>query len=193
MFGLDPRDAEWVVERRSAIQRNICDLYVYLDYAVKTSKVSEQERNACFLLIGVAFSLWRAVFLVDTSREWPRVLKEAKDFLEKVVRDNAINYQQDRETRAWSVGYYFNNAKYRLYDFQEKLGPSFKIASLAKFEELHRTGADLRDPKRTWDVLYSGLCESCNEFARRASVTMRPTPSNKAKKIENRQVKRVRY
>ena len=40
--------------------------------------------------------------------------EDAKDFLGLLLRDNAINYPQDRQTRAWTGGYYLNNANLRL-------------------------------------------------------------------------------
>ena len=64
--------------------------------------------------IASAFSLWRAVFLAEIDRDWESVSKGQRDFLAKVIADNAISYADDKSTRAWSVAYYLDNAKFRL-------------------------------------------------------------------------------
>jgi hypothetical protein len=64
--------------------------------------------------IASAFSLWRAVFLAEIDRDWESVSKGQRDFLAKVIADNAISYTDDKSTRAWSVAYYLDNAKFRL-------------------------------------------------------------------------------
>jgi hypothetical protein len=64
--------------------------------------------------IASAFSLWRAVFLAEIDRDRESVSKGQRDFLAKVIADNAISYADDKSTRAWSVAYYLDNAKFRL-------------------------------------------------------------------------------
>jgi hypothetical protein len=65
-------------------------------------------------LIAAAFSLWRAVFLAESNREWTSIHKGQEDFLSSVITNNAINYTDDKRNRAWTVSYYLENAKYRL-------------------------------------------------------------------------------
>ena len=40
------------------------------------------------------------------------------NFIQTVVRDNAIGFPQDRASRDWTSGYYYNDAKYRLLETQ---------------------------------------------------------------------------
>jgi hypothetical protein len=68
------------------------------------------------LLVGAAFSLWRAVFLAPknpTSRL--AILKKGRKFLEKFLRDNSISYGDEKNNREWSFGYYLNNVRFRLF------------------------------------------------------------------------------
>lgn len=98
---------EWLIERRSDVQHTLFALYKYV------SSGSEVHRHTDDL-IASAFSLWRAVFLAETDRDWSSVNKGQRDFLAKVIADNAISYADDKSTRAWSVAYYLDNAKFRL-------------------------------------------------------------------------------
>ena len=69
------------------------------------------------LSVGAAFSLWRAVFLVppkDVGRSNKYTADTAGAFLERVVRTNAIAFNDDLRNREWVSGYYLNNARYRL-------------------------------------------------------------------------------
>src|SRR5687767_5913473 len=68
------------------------------------------------LVVGAAFSLWRAVPLIPFS-EREVIDDEAghiTDLLQYLVHDNAVNYVQEKNTSAWMAGYYLNNARYRL-------------------------------------------------------------------------------
>ena len=61
-------------------------------------------------LVAACFSLWRAVFLADKEIKRSQVLAHARNFLAKMLVDNAITYPQDRTTRNWTFNYYMNNA-----------------------------------------------------------------------------------
>jgi hypothetical protein len=109
----------WIVERRSEIQSFLLKLYMF---AEKPPPSAVDLRSGLFqLLVGTAFSLWRAVFLVYTNRQESKVGEHAQKFLEVLIRDNAINYPQDRQTQSWTVGYYLNNAYFRLHLAYQKL------------------------------------------------------------------------
>ena len=87
----------------------------------------EDGPNPYDLLVGITFSLWRAVFLVERENDWDGILANAEIFLEKVIRDNAIGYMDDWNNRKWSFAYYLNNARYRLNEFAE-IVPEFKTS-----------------------------------------------------------------
>jgi len=115
--GSGAKDLEWLVDRRSKIQRLLLDLH---SCSEKRSGGASQ-RLRLQLLIAVGFALWRAAFLAEGKRRWPSIDKDATLFLETLVRDNAIGYAQDRRTKAWSFGYYVNDAYLRLAYFAKLL------------------------------------------------------------------------
>jgi hypothetical protein len=115
---------KWLVERRTDIQQTLLSLY---EYVSRSRDVDDHVDD----LIASAFSLWRAVFLAEIDRDWNSVRKGQRDFLAKVIADNAISYADDKSTRAWSVAYYLDNAKFRLDGpsqdlFGESPGLTFK-------------------------------------------------------------------
>lgn len=67
-------------------------------------------------LIGVAFSLWRAVFLSLPKRKLSDVYEHAEDILHTLLETNAVGFPQDKATQQWMAGYYNNNAILRLSD-----------------------------------------------------------------------------
>jgi hypothetical protein len=66
-------------------------------------KLDHDARYLLDLLIGAAFSLWRAVFLAETVRDVVEIHRSQETFLQKVITDNAINFADDRDNRAWTV------------------------------------------------------------------------------------------
>ena len=57
--------------------------------------------------------IWRAVPLVHVDRD-ERDITVSADYLEQIVRHNAINYGDDDKSRAFSFGFYMSNARYRM-------------------------------------------------------------------------------
>jgi hypothetical protein len=49
--------------------------------------------------------------LADKSGQRAEVFSDAKDFLEKIIEDNAISYPQDRKCKEWTFNYYIRNAR----------------------------------------------------------------------------------
>jgi hypothetical protein len=155
----DTPNLTWLVDRRSKIQSFLLQLYTFDE---------KRSANAALfqLLVGTAFSLWRAVFLVYPDRQEPKAEKHAQDFLKLLIRDNAINYPQDRAAHAWTVGYYLNNAYFRLHLAYQKLvgnsqgGATFDTASKMTVDTfLQEQVADTPSSSRTnteeqWDKAY---------------------------------------
>src|SRR5438105_2695720 len=107
-----PVDFEWLVARRCDVQRFLFDLHkVGCDNRFAQL---ETQRAVFEILIGVSFALWRSVFLLDLERPRDKVTSLGLSFLERLIRDNAIGYSQERDTRDWSGGYYLNDAYLRL-------------------------------------------------------------------------------
>lgn len=148
-----PPDFDWLLPRRARIMETLLALHRLLkDKGAQL--VADPTGRACFgHLVGAAFSLWRAAFLTDASRDWGAILGDdrgtrfrggAGQVLETLLRDNAINYAQDRDTRTWMVGYYLNNAKYRLARAWPKVGKG----------EYDLPQSDEVSPKDLWDRLH---------------------------------------
>jgi hypothetical protein len=109
--GEQPDTLTWLVERRSEVQH----LLLRLHHIGASPALEGTGRLAVFqLLLGVAFSLWRAVFLVNEARSTSNVQTTARQFLQLVIEDNAITYLNDKQKRVWSSGYYLNNALFRI-------------------------------------------------------------------------------
>jgi hypothetical protein len=102
-----------IVERRAKIQMLSVQLFEDLS-SVSSGSLEATDKEVSELLIGCVFSLWRAVFLLDVERASEKIGSDAKEFLETVIRENAVTFQTDRNKREWVVGYYLNNARYRL-------------------------------------------------------------------------------
>jgi hypothetical protein len=105
------RGLQWLVDARNNSQSLMLRLLQRWDHL---------DANKRRVALGAAFSLWRAVFLlVKRGQDEPpidMVDKAAKQFLEKVIRTNAIGFSDDlsNRNRAWSSSYYVENAMYRI-------------------------------------------------------------------------------
>jgi hypothetical protein len=102
-------------------------------------------------LAGIAFSLWRAVFLADREGTVAQKNADAKEFIGKMLTDNTIAFAQDRAFREWTFNYYLDNALLRLADLGE---------------------ANLKPPKGSrsadnrWDYLHKAFSRQVKKIAR---------------------------
>jgi hypothetical protein len=108
---VDEGGLPWLVVARNEIQTLMPDLHT----AWKGFDKPEQRQWA----VGVAFSLWRAAFLIypaDTERSLrgADVTGHAHGFLQRVIETNSITFGDDRAFQSWSEGYYVNNALFRI-------------------------------------------------------------------------------
>jgi len=108
------KDLRWLVRERSQNQQLLLDLTEFGRKARPDLMASETVRPAFHYLVGAGFSLWRAVFLAEQVTDTARLVDDSQQFLETLVADNAIGYQHDKNLRAWSAGYYLNNAFFRI-------------------------------------------------------------------------------
>lgn len=110
-----PIHLSWIVEGRSANQRTTMELYDLVYSNDETlSKFNPELHAAAQELVGVAFSLWRAVFLSDTTAEFRDQRADMSKFLVSLISDNAVMYLTDKNSRNWSFRYYLDNATSRL-------------------------------------------------------------------------------
>lgn len=105
---------QWLVTNRSKNQ-DLC-LKIYEIIEKNRSKINSNDdlQNDTQGLVGIVFSLWRAVFLADIEEDFDLFASDYEDFLLKLVQHNAISYSTDRDARHWTYIYYINNARYRL-------------------------------------------------------------------------------
>jgi hypothetical protein len=158
----DTTHLKWLVEKRSDIQRTLLVLYEYVR--------SDQPRDPVAVrildhLIAAAFSLWRAVFLAETDRDWQSVFESQRAFLASVVTDNAITYQDDKRNRAWTVGYYLENAKLRLGAAHQIANAHSKYIPPKVPELLRLTGSEPVLTRYEWESVHSALCLVINALS----------------------------
>lgn len=121
---LTPKQAEEVVERRRKNQESLCTLFRIAEarHAILSTTANEAwERDVFHLLVGAGFALWRSAFLCHAARTPPILLGQATALLNLLLRDNAFTYPNERTTKEWTVGFYLNDARYRLIDVSKKV------------------------------------------------------------------------
>jgi hypothetical protein len=122
------RGFKWLVTARNEIQSTMLRLLEEWDEI-------EDDRTREFC-VGIAFSLWRAAFLIheketestfalearsaspleDHRDQSGRRAAHARQFLTRVIEANAITFADDDRFRNWTADYYVNNAVYRTLD-----------------------------------------------------------------------------
>ena len=127
-----PEHFTWLVKGRSANQKSTLDLYRIIHINERKLNKNAELHEASQELTGVAFSLWRAVFLSDTSGEFEDQLADVKTFLVSLISDNSVLYATDKNSRNWSFRYYLDNATYRLRKISESRLPLVDFPDLVK-------------------------------------------------------------
>lgn len=108
-------ERQWLVQNRSRIQRHMLELDQFWA-EMKESGVEREFWPAFGMLIGIAFSLWRAVFLAPRGKpEAVNEIEQGLKFLGILIDTNAIGFPQESENWRWAAGYYLNNAMLRLH------------------------------------------------------------------------------
>jgi hypothetical protein len=152
----------WLVGARYKSQDLLRRLYAFWKgqgYG-KDLLTRDHEREAVYtLFLGAAFSLWRAAFLSDTTRGWKEILEDSGGLLVKLLRDNAIGYPQDRDTKEWMGGYYLNNAMFRLVEVRGYLKLPESIDALREFDKIAKYG--IEDKKSTESTFCTMLWIKC--------------------------------
>jgi hypothetical protein len=109
-----PNDLLSIIEDRKLVQEIALDLLNIVRGREAQIADSPVYRRIVMLCAGATFSLWRAVPLVHINREPIDNVLVGANYLEQVVRHNAITYGDDDRSRVWSFGYYLSNARYRI-------------------------------------------------------------------------------
>jgi len=143
---------EWAVERRYWNQKCSVRLLRLFDKYEKywiTQKLSRAAQD----LLSVAFSLWRAAFLAEKESARAKVFAAGKQFLEAIVRNNAIGYVQDYNAREWTFNYYTRNARYALENLHK-----YWPALAEQYEGKKRTATE------RWDYCHELLEQTVEHF-----------------------------
>jgi len=151
----------WSLDARTRSQRLLMALY---DLARSGGVSPTSPRGESLsLLLGVAFSLWRAVSLADTpNRRWPDALENSQAFLDAMASTKTIGLGLEYQLQEWASGYYLNNAKLRFEEIlrrQTRAGEAMPEDS-ARMANLSRLDAE---PHEIW-TLY---CHEAERLARR--------------------------
>jgi tetratricopeptide (TPR) repeat protein len=114
-----PEHFGWLVEGRSANQSSTLNLYRLIDSGQRALNGNAELFEAAKELTGIAFSLWRAVFLSDTTGEYEDEMADLRKFLISLISDDTVLYVTDKNARNWSFRYYLDNALHRLRKLSE--------------------------------------------------------------------------
>ena len=148
-------DLTWLVEQRSKIQKLLLELHTFGKNQGDGLLGHPVACGVFHLLVGAAFSLWRAAFLTEPEATPEITLEHSRQFLETLVRDNMIGYQQDKATKAWTAGYYLNNAYSRLSEAIATLGTDPKPEEFSIFCEQNRLAIVSTDRRRAWEIAHA--------------------------------------
>lgn len=143
---------DWLVPARNNIQRELLRLQKLLREPTKVGeKIPQFSPRTSIpmyldLLLGIGFSLWRAVFQAAQSTDRNEKIERARIFLNEIIRNNAAMYST--ELNSWSFGYYILNARLRLVELQSCFVENERTA------EFHKAMAELGDSvlAHVWDA-----------------------------------------
>jgi len=114
----------WLVPARNNIQRQLLRVQRMLGQPSKDRngappRLPPRDSQPWILLwlLGVGFSLWRAVFQAGHALERDRNFEDGRILLDAIIRNNAAVYQT--ELNSWSLGYYLGNARFRLVEIRK--------------------------------------------------------------------------
>jgi hypothetical protein len=110
------RPLDWLIPERHRVLMSASRLLALVHEKKEAFSKDQNAEDVAGLLIGAAFSLWRAVFLApNVPTTGQAIIDQGAEFLEKFLRDNSIGYGDERTNREWSFGYYLNSARFRLF------------------------------------------------------------------------------
>lgn len=164
---------KWAVESRARNQRCAVVLLESFTEHEKLWKTKKWSRAAQDLL-SVSFSLWRAAFLADKEAKRAAVFSHAREFLQKIIEDNAIGFPQDRKSNEWTFNYYTRNARAALQ-------------VLAKYwpEQVLEYDGKKRTPTQRWEYCQDLLDSAVSEFIK-AVGEIQAHEQNRTKVVQRR-------
>jgi hypothetical protein len=147
---------KWLVENRSANQRATLELFMTLTQNESVIGSNVVYAQLSLELAGIAFSLWRAVFLSDLTGETEEQIVDVTAFLGTLISNNSIGYPQDRSAREWTFTYYLSDARFRLQSLASR-PPA--IIDLSDVEQ------EAGSAKEDWEIAQRALEKAIHGFA----------------------------
>ena len=106
---MENSELKWLVDNRAKLPQILLKLRQRWDNAPTRPGGGAQS------LVGVAFTLWRALPLMPENAIVPsKSAEHAKLLLEEIMVHNRINYPEERRFSHWTIGFYLNVAEARL-------------------------------------------------------------------------------
>lgn len=140
------QNLDWLVHKRNLIQKDALQLHKILRNC--NSIRDKQDSFIAQDLVGATFSLWRGVFLAyDKESKLGQPPKHAKEFLEKLITDNAITFKDDKNANEWTANYYVDNAG-RILEDESRCG---SLASDSNAKWNRNKYDELPDIKARWE------------------------------------------
>lgn len=137
--------ASVVIDARRDVQKLLLEQHKFVTDKVNAELLGGATHDSLCrsltLLVGAAFSLWRAAFLADDERERLIVLSHIQKFLRYLIRDNTIGFSQDRDTQTWTSIYYISSANMSLIEIH-RARPTLTGATTAEQDEFLNTVRD---------------------------------------------------
>lgn len=159
---------KWLNAARLDSQNALLQLYAFGVNNRRAIKSKGHPRQAFGLLVGAAFSLWRAAFLCDTRRTTAREAEGALVLLDKVIEENIVGFPTERTSKEWMGGYYLNNALFRLGVVLDRhLHPIPTGPAIDAFQRLQKTEMSGARPMVAWRVLNDALVSMIEALERR--------------------------
>jgi hypothetical protein len=114
----------WLVPARSNIQQELLRIKNLLAEPPLTADPVQRrcDEDQLNLMLGAAYSLWKAVVQSGHRVDHGTVMKAARDFVDDIVRNDAALNNAD--TSAWSLGFYLSDARLRLLQAVELWRPT---------------------------------------------------------------------
>lgn len=148
----NPKFLKWLIDSRASNQLASLRLFEIFETHADILHKPEYAKKS-HNLVAACFSLWRAAFLADKTGVRKDAFKDARDFLLKVLVDNAISYSSDKSSREWTFNYYTNAARdclLNLVDYRDKINPVLSQWPVRK-------GRKMATSQATWERFQAGL------------------------------------
>jgi homogentisate 1,2-dioxygenase len=153
---IDIEALEWLNIRRAKIQEFLLEVLAYGKAKEPGKNFTEPEISVFTYLVGVGFSLWRAIFLGTRRRPQDEVVEHAKYVLKQLVVHNAFAYPQEQNSRAWMWGFHVNSAAFRVAQMKKDCfgGDALTDAPALSKYELRPVPDDDVNRWEVWDEIY---------------------------------------